>query len=146
MIFSKSFGYALRSVLYIALTAEEGKRVQIDEIAKKLNVPRYFLGKVMNKIVKEKILDSAKGPYGGFQLNDKTLATPLLRLIHITEGTDQFKNCVLSFRKCNAKRPCPLHHQLEAYKNQLLQLFSETTIGDVLKKNDPNFINSIAIS
>jgi Rrf2 family transcriptional regulator, iron-sulfur cluster assembly transcription factor len=44
MIFSKSFGYALRSVLYVALVKDEKEKTQLDEIAGALNVPRYFLG------------------------------------------------------------------------------------------------------
>lgn len=84
MIFSKSFGYALRGILYVALEEKQKKKVQLDEIAGKLGVPRYFLGKVMKRLVKEGILDSLKGPYGGFYLNENTLQTRLIQLVEIT--------------------------------------------------------------
>ena len=44
MIFSKSFGYAVRGVLYIALMQDEKRYVQVEEIASTLSVPRHFSG------------------------------------------------------------------------------------------------------
>ena len=80
MIFSKSFGYALRGVLYISMTGEDKTRVQLDEIASELAIPRHFLGKVMKKLVKEGVLSSLKGPYGGFSINGKNMETELKKL------------------------------------------------------------------
>ncbi|HVZ57927.1 MAG TPA: Rrf2 family transcriptional regulator [Chitinophagaceae bacterium] len=146
MIFSKSFGYALRGVLYVARETRSGKKVSLDEIAGHLRIPRYFLAKILVRVAKAGIIDSSKGPSGGFFVNNKTLGTQLLTIVLLTEGTDQFKLCVLQLRKCNARKPCPLHHQMEKVKNQLLELFSVTTIGDLLKRDDPDFINSLAIN
>jgi DNA-binding IscR family transcriptional regulator len=66
MVFSKSFGYAVRGVLYIATMNGERKRIQLDEIAEKLTVPRFFLGKIMQKMVKEGILSPGKENTGVF--------------------------------------------------------------------------------
>lgn len=145
MIFSKSFGYALRGVLYIALVEREKKKVQLDEIAGKLSVPRFFLGKVMKSLVKEGVVDSLKGPYGGFSLNDGTMKTSLLRLIEITGELDEYSNCALRLRKCNAKNPCPLHVQVEAFRRDWLHLLESTCIEDLLKKDKPDFIKGISV-
>lgn len=143
MEFSKSFGYAVRGVLYIAMIAEQKKKVQLDEISAELGIPKPFLAKVMKNLVKEAVLNSLKGPFGGFSLNDKTLQTSLYRLIEITGEPKEFSKCMLNFRKCNAKNPCPLHHQFESLKMQWQRLLSSTTIGDLLKKDQPGFIQSI---
>jgi Rrf2 family protein len=143
MFFSKSFGYALRGILYVALTCNQKQRIQVDEIARELCVPKHFLSKVMNKVVKHGILNSTKGPYGGLSVNEKTLSTPLFDLITITNGDAQFNNCLLRLVKCNADYPCPLHHKMEAYKAELLALFTSTTIGDLLHAGQPDFIKSI---
>jgi Rrf2 family iron-sulfur cluster assembly transcriptional regulator len=145
MIFSKSFGYALRGVLYVAMMSDENRKIRIDEMANRLAVPRHFLGKIMNKVVKKGILKSTKGPNGGFSLNISTLDTPLLTLIELTDGLAQFEGCVLRLRKCNEEHPCPLHHQTIAYKNNLVKTFSETTIGGLLNEDKPHFIQSIAV-
>lgn len=141
---SKSFGYALRGIIYVALTHEKKERVQVEEIAESLAVPRHFLGKIMKKVVKEGILESTRGPYGGFSINAETLQTQLIKLIRITEGLEQFNSCVLHFRKCNKNRPCPLHHKMVENRNQLLEIFSSTTIGDLMKEDKKMLLQSIA--
>jgi Rrf2 family transcriptional regulator, iron-sulfur cluster assembly transcription factor len=144
MFFSKSFGYALRGVLYVALVDREDRKVQLDEIAGKLSVPRHFLAKIMKQMVKERILESTKGPYGGFTINKSTLKTKLLTLVSITDGLEQFNSCVLSLRKCNSKDPCPLHFQMMKLRDGMLTEFSKCTIGDLLNKKSPDFIKSIS--
>ena len=144
MIFSKSFGYALRGILYVAIMTEEKHKIQLDEIAEKLTVPRYFLGKIMNRLVKDGILDSEKGHKGGFCINDKTIHTSLLSLVKITGDNEMFDSCVLRLRKCTSVNPCPLHHEIETLRNQWHTLLTETTVSDLLKKDQPDFIKSIA--
>jgi Rrf2 family iron-sulfur cluster assembly transcriptional regulator len=144
MFFSKSFGYALRGILYIALMQDEQRRIQIDEISQKLSVPRHFLGKIMQGVVKAGLLQSTKGPYGGFSLSETTLSTPLVKLVEITDGMEQFNICVLQLRTCNGINPCPLHEEVEDIKNRLLKVFNQTTISDLLNDNKKVFIKSLA--
>ncbi|MBN8686832.1 MAG: Rrf2 family transcriptional regulator [Chitinophagales bacterium] len=144
MFLSKTFGYALRGVLYVAYIDKEGRKVQLDEMAEKLKVPRHFLAKIMKLMVKEGIMQSTKGPYGGFSLNEHTLKTKLIQLVRITEGVEQFNTCVLSLRKCNSQNPCPLHQQMLELRDAMLAEFSAKTLDDLLNSDDPDFIKSIA--
>jgi Rrf2 family protein len=146
MIFSKSFGYALRGVLYIRMAGESKTMVRLDVIARELAVPRHFLGKVMKKLVKEGVLSSQKGPYGGFCINEKTMETSLLNLVKITGEPEEFSSCVLRLRHCNSENPCPMHHQIESLRNQWQALLTSTTIEDLVKKDMTDFIKSIAIT
>jgi Rrf2 family protein len=145
MIFSKSFGYALRGVLYLGMAGESKSMVQLDEIARELTIPRHFLGKVMNKLVKEGVLSSQKGPSGGFCINEKTMETSLLNLVKITGEPEEFSSCVLRLRKCTSDNPCPVHHQIESLRQQWQTLLTSTTIGNLIRKDMPDFIKSIAV-
>jgi Rrf2 family protein len=144
MFFSKSFGYALRGILYVALMQYEQRKVKIDEIADKLSVPKHFLGKIMQELVKEHLLQSTKGPYGGFGITDKTLSTPLMKVVEITGGAEQFNLCVLQLRNCNGINPCPLHYEVDGIKEKLRKLFTHTTIEDLMKEDKKEFIKSLA--
>lgn len=144
MFFSKSFGYALRGILYIALLQDEQRRIQIDEIADKLSVPRHFLGKIMQNVVKAGLLQSTKGPYGGFSLKEDTLMTPLIKLVETTDGMEQFNICVLQLRNCNRINPCPLHNEVDKIKSRLFEELSQTTIADLLTNDKKLFIKSLA--
>lgn len=144
MTFSKSFGYALRGILYVALLREEDRKISIEEIADRLSVPRHFLGKVMKSVVKAGFLSSTRGPQGGFYVNEHTLSTPLISILLLTEGKEYFNSCLLSLRKCNAANPCPLHDRFDECKKGLLEIYSQTTIEQLLVDDKPEFIRSIA--
>jgi Rrf2 family transcriptional regulator, iron-sulfur cluster assembly transcription factor len=144
MIFSKSFGYALRGILYVAIMKDQKRYVQVEEIASKLAVPRHFMGKIMKKLAKEKLLISTKGPSGGFILNENTLEKPLMDLIVVIDGVEIFDNCVLRAKECNGTNPCPMHSQMEGLKGNLKSILSDTTIGDLLEEDKPEFIKSLS--
>ncbi len=144
MVLSKSFGYALRGVLYVATMNDSKKKVRIHEMAERLSVPRHFLAKVMKRIVKEGILDAVRGSHGGFCINEKTLQTKLIKIAEISGDNEGYTSCVLRLRKCNAKAPCPMHNQVEQLRSQWLSLLTTTTLNDLLRKDQPDFIRSIA--
>ena len=146
MFLSKSFGYALRGILYIAVMQDEQRKVQIDEIATKLSVPKHFLGKIMQQIVKAGLLKSTKGPYGGFSLAAGTLNTPVIRLVEVTDGMEQFSMCVLKLKYCNGINPCPLHFEMEEIKRNYLNLFTKNTFGDLLKESKTDLLKSLAVN
>jgi len=125
--------------------SEEKEKVQLQEISENLSVPRHFLAKIMKRIVKEGILTSTKGPNGGFSINKNTTSTSIARILQFTDGAGDLNTCVLSFRKCNASNPCPLHYQIQSYKEDLHALLNENTIGDLINKNKSAFIRSLSV-
>ena len=143
MIFSKSFGYAVRGILYVAMMQNEKRYVQVEEIATRLAVPRHFMGKIMKMLVKEGWLASSKGPSGGFTLHDNSLSTPLMKIAELTEGADFLKICALRMKECNSFHPCPMHYQMEMVKHRLQSALSETIIADLLTVNREEMIRSI---
>lgn len=144
MILSKSFGYALRGILYVSLMQEEKRKVSLDEIAGQLKVPRYFLAKIMKDVVKAGVLSATRGQQGGFFINNNTLNTSLTTIIRLTDGEEYFNICMLSLQKCNSSNPCPLHSKFEPGRRELFEVCHNTTIGMVIKNNKPEFIKSIS--
>ena len=143
MIFSKSFGYGVRSILYLVSVKADSSRVQLWEIAKALNMPRFFLSKILNRLVKEGILDSVKGHNGGFSTNSRTLSTRLSEIAVLTNDDFQSGACVIRLGACNALNPCPLHEQVQPLKRQWDQLLKATTVQDLLIKDRADLLKSI---
>lgn len=144
MLFSKTFSYALRGILYIAVMQDEKQRVPLEEIADKVGAPKHFMGKVLKRLVKENLLNSVKGPTGGFYLREETLTTPVLTVVAITDGLSGFKTCVLRFVECNLQNPCPMHAKVEATIKELKEMIGETTIGELLTNDKDRLLASIA--
>ncbi len=127
-MFSKTFGYALRSLVYISLNSNEEARVGLEQLSKGLDIPHHFLGKIMQNLVKHGILDSIKGPNGGFYVNAKTAETPVLDILIITDGSLVFDQCALGIKRCNATHPCPMHEDFATCRNGMLQAMSHKTV------------------
>ena len=144
MMFSKSFGYALRGILYIAVVGDGTQKVRVEDISKETDIPKHFLGKIMNKLVKANMVSSIKGPSGGFYISNMTLTIPLIQLYHLFDGTELFDGCVLRSKKCDGENACPMHYKVEETKRNLEALLSQTTIGDLLKEEKYDFLQSIA--
>jgi Rrf2 family protein len=128
-MFSKTFGYALRAAAFVAIHGKDGKKVGLQEISKSLDIPHHFLGKIMQDLVRHGIIDSVKGPSGGFYANASTEGTPALDILKITDGSLVFNQCALGIKRCNAEFPCPLHDDFAACRNGMLQALSKKTVG-----------------
>lgn len=142
-MFSKTYGYAIRGILYLASTSENGKKIRIEEISKTISIPKYFLAKVMNKMVRAGILTSIKGPNGGFCINDQTLGTPLIKIFMLIDGSSLYEGCVLHLRNCSDATACPMHARMKNSKNEILTMLSQTTIGHLVAEEGPDFLRSI---
>ena len=128
-MFSKTFGYALRATVFVAMHGKDGRKIGLQELSQQLDIPYHFLGKIMQDLVRHGILDSTKGPSGGFYSNDQTKDTLLLDVLKITDGSLVFSQCALNIKRCNAEHPCPLHDQFAACRNGMLQAMSDKTLG-----------------
>ena len=142
MIFSKSFGYSLRGILFVALRASEGP-VQLDEMAEALGVPRHFMGKIMKRLAQNGILSSQKGPTGGFFLNETTLSRPLMDVYRLTDHPEELEQCVLSRGTCNSEHPCRLHDKVLPLKAPLNKILYHTTVGELLDTDQNELLHSL---
>jgi Rrf2 family iron-sulfur cluster assembly transcriptional regulator len=133
---SKTSGYAIRGLVYLAQKSSGLHKVGIHELAAELNVPQPFLGKIMQGLVRRDIISSTKGPNGGFYTNDRTLATSLIEVIDAIDGMGLFRKCFLGLPDCNSEKPCPLHHHVIGFRDALqhtLQTLQVQTMVDDLE-------------
>ena len=130
-MFSKTFGYALRSAVFVAVYGKAEKKVSLQELSTELDIPHHFLGKIMQDLVRHGILDSLKGPNGGFYPNQETLQTPILEILKITDGSLVFTQCALNIKRCNSQHPCPLHDEFGACRDGMLKSMAGKTLGDL---------------
>jgi len=67
-MFSKTCKYALRATLFIGQKSKNGERAGIKEIAAGIDSPEHFTAKILQELGKKNLVQSAKGPNGGFYL------------------------------------------------------------------------------
>lgn len=137
-MFSKACEYAIRSVLFVMVkSSREGKRVRVKEIAKEIDAPEAFTAKVLQKLVKENLLQSSTGPKGGFYIDDEDLKSlKLADIVKAIDGDGIFVSCALGLPSCDPDHPCPVHHRFGEIRDGLQKMLSDLNMEMLIEGID----------
>ena len=130
-MFSGTAVYALRAVVYLAEHSTD-RPVRVTEMAGTLDVPRNYLAKILNELVRSKVLASTRGKHGGFQLAVAPDSLPLLTVVSPFDRIEEERRCLLGRPECSDATPCAAHHRWKALGTQLAAFVRETTVADLL--------------
>ena len=83
---SRSTGYGLLAVGYVAQHREDVELILSQDIAKKYNIPLEYLLKILQQLVRANVLQSKRGPRGGFSLAKAPNKITMLQVIEAVEG------------------------------------------------------------
>src|ERR1051325_9101892 len=108
MIFSSSTEYAIRGLSELAIRADAGPTI-VDDLVAGTDLPRDFLAKVFQKLVRGGILRSMKGRGGGFSLARPAHEITIMNIVEAIDGPQLFDLCVVGLERCNDQMPCPQH-------------------------------------
>ena len=135
-MFSRSTEYALRAVVFLAKHTSEEVRLGRKAIAEQLGFPEPYLAKILQHLVKHKVIQSVKGPNGGFFAPQETMNISLLDIIDANEGLSFFKRCGLGLVECDENNPCPIHKEYGVFREGLYKMLSDKKIKDVIDDLD----------
>lgn len=131
-MFSKACEYGIKASIFIAINSFEGKRVTPKEIAKEINSPQAFTAKILQTLVKHKIIDSVKGAYGGFEIEKTNISSVTLsQIVNAIDGDDIYNGCGLGLDKCNENHPCPVHDKFKDIRDELKLMLESTTLKEL---------------
>lgn len=128
---SNTSKYAIRAVIYLALYSSTQKKAGIKEISSKLDIPKPFLGKILQMLAKHNILSSTKGPHGGFSLNKPAMDISIMDIIEIIDGSDSFDTCVIRTSRCSHDEPCSLHDKVSPLRSEMKSVYMTETVDDL---------------
>lgn len=128
---SKTAKYAIRVTIYIATESDQENKVGVAEIAEALKAPRHFLAKILQQLSKDGLIDSVRGPGGGFYITEENMEKSVMDVIESVETKTRFRGCVLGLPTCSDENPCPLHRSLVTYRDGLFYQFSHHTIREL---------------
>lgn len=127
MIYSNACAYAIRAMARLALLRPDGYLL-LDELCNGTDLPRHFVAKIFQDLVRRGLLVSAKGRGGGFALARKPASITLYDIVEVVDGVDQFDQCVVGMAKCNDTQPCPQHDQWKSIRTQIKKFLMQTTL------------------
>lgn len=127
---SNTCKYGIRAIIYLALEDSKDK-IGIKQISEDLDIPSPFLSKILQVLAKNKILNSTKGPHGGFGLGKPASEITLIDVVKVIDGMDFFDTCLIGLKSCtdpDSDIKCPIHKDYNPIRGELHGLFEKTTI------------------
>jgi Rrf2 family protein len=128
---SNTCKYAIRSVVYLSVYATNTKKIGIKEISEALDIPSPFLGKILQTLARKKILNSIKGPHGGFSLGRPAVDISIMDIVETIDGTDIFDICLVRTTHCSDEEPCGIHDKVTGLRKEMKEIFINQTIDDL---------------
>ncbi len=127
MIYSAACMYGIRAMCWLAIIRPDGN-VMLDELCDGTTLPRHFVGKILQQLVRAELLFSKKGRHGGFMLARPAATIRLYDIVAAIDGVERFELCSVGLEKCDSEQPCPLHDQWSTVRDGMKALLENTTL------------------
>ena len=122
--------YGIRSVLYLA--RQPYKKISfVTEISEEYKIPRSFLAKILQKLVKAKIVRSYRGVKGGFSLARQAKDISVLDVLEAIEGRLAMNICLADKKKCDFSRNCPIHSVWASVQSKVVEVLKKSNFDDL---------------
>lgn len=140
---SKSSQYAIQAIMFLAAQSKNHPVFQ-REIAKALDIPNHFLGKILQILVKHDLVLSHKGINGGFVINNDAGKITLNTIVRIIDGDSFLDGCMVGFPYCSDEHPCPIHNEWVSARNEITKIFEQKDINQFSEELESK-LNYIAL-
>jgi Rrf2 family protein len=134
MLITRETDYALRTVLYLARNS--GKRVSVTDIAEAMQIPKTFLAKLLQRLVRQHLLISSRGVNGGFQLARKPADITLLDVMEAMQGPAAINVCAIDSSRCNLSSTCSIHPVWVDIRKEVERRLSKVSIAKLAAQKD----------
>lgn len=131
-MFSKACEHGIKAMIYIATQSTAGRRVKLGDIARHSGSPEAFTAKVLGTLSKAGLLESLKGPAGGFGIENATHIS-VKAVVQAIDGNSLFSGCALGLQECDDEKPCPMHHKFIALRDGLNCMLETTSIDELAR-------------
>ncbi len=122
---------AIKAVIYLCSKYETQQNAGIKEIAEFINGNEHTIGKILQTLVKQNIINSMKGPSGGFFISKQQQKQPIINIVEAIDGKQVFKSCGLGLSKCSASHPCPIHDEYKEARDIVENLCRQKKVIDL---------------
>jgi Rrf2 family protein len=128
-VLSQTVEYALRAVVHLAAMAPSPRTT--DQISAATQVPRAYLSKVLQSLVKAGVVHSQRGHGGGVALTRTPAELTILEVVNAVEPIQRIRTCPLKLA-AHGTNLCPLHRRVDNALALVEEAFGNSTLAEVL--------------
>lgn len=138
---SRKVDYALRATIYLSLQPPE-RPVSVKEIAGRRRIPQKFLEKIIQDLIRARIVHSHRGAHGGYTLARSPNEVSFRDVIEAVEGPISINVCVTEQTECSVLASCNMQRVWQEGQRRMLEFFADTSLADLAPKLPGMLLNT----
>jgi len=127
---SKKADYALLAMCHMAAHADRGA-MSARELAEEYAIPPELLAKVLQKLVRAKLLGSHQGIKGGYGLGRAPAAISVADVIQAVDGPLTVTACSEDDHSCDQYSKCNIRDPLWRIKDRIISALAATSVAEL---------------
>lgn len=144
-LLSRESGYALRALLYLAALPKP-EHVTMRTLSEALRIPYHYLAKIMQTLSRKGLLESKKGPQGGFLLRPGVRKMNVHDVLAKIGDTHYQTVCILGQENCSALYQCRLHDRWSNLVRRIDTAVFKKTLDSLAREHHRSSFSSRAHS
>jgi Rrf2 family protein len=133
---SKKSDYALISMKHLA-TRTDASSSSAREISESYDIPLELLAKVLQRLVRAKLLVSVQGTRGGYRLARHASSISVADVIQAVDGPVTVTACTTDDHSCDQYSKCSVRDPLSKIKNRILDALNTVSVQEMAQESDP---------
>lgn len=136
---SRKIDYALRAMIYLASLPPDAV-IPFREIARQMELPEDFLAKILKTVSEVGLVQSVRGPHGGYRLARPPREISFLEVIEAVEGPVKLNICVEDGRTeaaheaCKVASSCTMASVWRLGQERMLEVYRSTSLADLVPR------------
>jgi Rrf2 family protein len=127
---SKKTDYALLAMRHLAANSDRGA-VSARELAENYDIPPELLAKVLQKLVRARLLESHQGLRGGYALARPASGMSVADVIQAIDGPLMVTACSEDDHSCGQYAKCNIRDPLWRIKDRILATLAATSVAEL---------------
>jgi Rrf2 family protein len=137
MKYSKATNYALHTMMYL-MAAPPDQTIGVQALAQLQKISSTYLSKVLSKLVKAGLIESATGVNGGYRLPGPKEDVSFLKVIEAIEGTGSLFSSGLEHNP-----NCLIEKTMTESEAVMEQYLERKKLIDIVAQLDENYLRTI---
>jgi Rrf2 family protein len=133
---SKKSDYALIAMKHLATRADGGASSSAREISEAYGIPLELLAKVLQRLVRARLLVSVQGTRGGYRLGRHASAISVADVIQAVDGPVTVTACSDTDHNCDQFTKCSIRDPLWKIKNRILDALTTVSVAEMAVESD----------
>ncbi len=131
LIISTRGDYGMRAVIDLARNYDAVEPVQVKDIAERQDVPKDYLSLIMVDLRKAGIVESVRGPRGGYRLARAPETISMGEVLEVLEGPIQLLDCTAEEEEhgCRVHSSCHMRDVWTYLTDTVSTVLRETTLA-----------------